>query len=1073
MIDVLSAQGASQWARWVWDTGWQGGLIGVVAFLAAVLVGRRRPALAYGIVVVALLKFLIPPLIPAPAVLGVSELTARAAIGETHEEQAARLDTEPKKARSTSTSPADDPFGSMPSGAERNSHPANAAAIDEADVHGESERAADAETLSNSPRWWWSSVAFRCYLLGVVVVSSWIVIGWLRVARLVATAAPPDASLDRLWQRTLQQLMPRRTIRLLVSDQRISPLAFGVLGPVVLVPSELIETLNEHQRRTVLAHEIMHHRRHDPWVIALELCVMALWWFHPVAWVLLYTSRGLRERCCDEATVKVLGEPAVQYAGVLESVARWLAGRRMSFPRTSATMHPIGVRIHHLLDPLRETRPMKPRTVLWLLGAWSVFCLPTVRMSDAQSAPPAEATAAEEETQAPVAEQRRVFGSAAFTVTTAQAAGILVLNEGRHIAAATASDCVILNSKTGAVEHVLSPPAWKEKRHVLGVDVTRDGRQLVVARAEPRDIPSVDHVEFLIFDAQTFEQIRAVSIDVPRTVRDRPTPFQTRFRIGSDVGDAFLLSENILLKFDITGPGRVHTYPKAVVAFDLAPNGSRLATLGLDRAVTVWNIGNDTPVGEFPLGTRWQNAHGGGIFFTPDEKELIVIDFMGADPTVWLASESGQVLRRQPASGRASAATISDGRLWRALELFKEDHPYRISAMDLADGSVSHEFSIPDRAATIAYDPANDRLIGTAGRRVRIWNPSSGELQNPLPSNATDSSWNIGLIANGSYLLSNGSMGGFIDVWDVGSGQHVPPTKGPTGELAAVSPQGDYYLTASLFSGYTVRSAARPDWHVSVGRATRFDSLPPSPPVGFSEDGKQVRILEPDGALTVWDAASGEPSSRLDLTQKLGEPFPLRDRIKVLGPYSGAGVSAEGKIDYRGAGDISRWGRWLVYSDTEWVRGYPLESDAGDAWEISLNWSWPTVYGRRWDVSNDGRRFIYQYAPDKRSPGEPFTATIAMKSIPAGDTLWQRATTRQSHLSISPNGKWVAYQGEGTADAIEILVIADVESGGELARQAMTSGITTLAWSPDSRLLSTAHYDTTVIVWPISDLLRP
>jgi hypothetical protein len=52
--------------------------------------------------------------------------------------------------------------------------------------------------------------------------------------------------------------------------------------------------------RAVLAHELAHCQRGDLWLNWIQLLLVAVWWFHPVLWLVNRSVRDIREDCCDD-----------------------------------------------------------------------------------------------------------------------------------------------------------------------------------------------------------------------------------------------------------------------------------------------------------------------------------------------------------------------------------------------------------------------------------------------------------------------------------------------------------------------------------------------------------------------------------------------------------------------------------------------------------------------------------------------------------------------------------------------------------------------------------------------------
>jgi protein TonB len=151
-----------------------------------------------------------------------------------------------------------------------------------------------------SPDWW--SIAAIVLLAGAVIRLAWIGVGLIQLRRLrrAGTVAGASAELDEL-QRTIGT---RAEVRYL--DDVIQPVTFGVLRPIVLLPS----TLRDHPedvRRAVIAHELFHVQRRDwAWVLVEEL-VRAAFWFHPAVWWLISRVQLAREEVVDELAVLMTG----------------------------------------------------------------------------------------------------------------------------------------------------------------------------------------------------------------------------------------------------------------------------------------------------------------------------------------------------------------------------------------------------------------------------------------------------------------------------------------------------------------------------------------------------------------------------------------------------------------------------------------------------------------------------------------------------------------------------------------------------------------------------------------------
>jgi beta-lactamase regulating signal transducer with metallopeptidase domain len=155
------------------------------------------------------------------------------------------------------------------------------------------------------------------WLIGVALLSSRLMMTWLRTQRLARHAA--RAANDE-WHRVVARLASamrlRRVVRLVESAAIEVPSVIGWLRPVILLPASTVTGLAPRQIEMVLAHELAHIRRHDFFINLLQAVVETLMFYHPAVWWMSRRVRIERENCCDDLAVAVCGD-AIQYARAL------------------------------------------------------------------------------------------------------------------------------------------------------------------------------------------------------------------------------------------------------------------------------------------------------------------------------------------------------------------------------------------------------------------------------------------------------------------------------------------------------------------------------------------------------------------------------------------------------------------------------------------------------------------------------------------------------------------------------------------------------------------------------------
>jgi TonB family protein len=98
------------------------------------------------------------------------------------------------------------------------------------------------------------------------------------------------------------------------------PIASGLLQPKILMPRFAAEW-PEWQRTAALRHERAHIERKDLLANFVAQLACALYWFHPLAWVLAVLQRRAQEEACDDAVLYTGFDPAT-YAEALLAVAQ-------------------------------------------------------------------------------------------------------------------------------------------------------------------------------------------------------------------------------------------------------------------------------------------------------------------------------------------------------------------------------------------------------------------------------------------------------------------------------------------------------------------------------------------------------------------------------------------------------------------------------------------------------------------------------------------------------------------------------------------------------------------------------
>jgi predicted nucleic acid-binding Zn-ribbon protein len=156
-------------------------------------------------------------------------------------------------------------------------------------------------------------------------------------------------------------------VRLLGSAEISTPMTWGSLRPVILLPSRS-RRWSEERRRIVLLHELVHIRRADWLVRLVARLVCSIYWLNPLVWVAARRLAVEQEIACDEEVV-ALGTRPSSYASHLLAIARTLgpAAPTPAHALDMARRSQMEGRLMSILDENRRLRSGRKLAVMALV----------------------------------------------------------------------------------------------------------------------------------------------------------------------------------------------------------------------------------------------------------------------------------------------------------------------------------------------------------------------------------------------------------------------------------------------------------------------------------------------------------------------------------------------------------------------------------------------------------------------------------------------------------------------------------------------------------------------------------
>lgn len=169
-----------------------------------------------------------------------------------------------------------------------------------------------------------------------------------------------DFETQQVAQRIAKKLGIQRKFELRTHQRAQSPLTFGTLKPVILLPAALVFHLTPQQLEAILAHEFAHVKRNDYLVHLLLSGLEVIFFFHPCFWWMSQTVKELRENAADDLALKAGIQPKV----LATSLAEVINFTRENTPELSLTAskkrNPTLLRIKRILGYSTENYPQTP-----------------------------------------------------------------------------------------------------------------------------------------------------------------------------------------------------------------------------------------------------------------------------------------------------------------------------------------------------------------------------------------------------------------------------------------------------------------------------------------------------------------------------------------------------------------------------------------------------------------------------------------------------------------------------------------------------------------------------------------
>lgn len=143
------------------------------------------------------------------------------------------------------------------------------------------------------------------WMAGMLGLSTKLTIGLIHLARLRRFNISQFEEVMQLrWHKMAQDFGIRRRLKVLISSEVDTPLTFGYLKPIILIPLSLVTSIDTGQLDLIITHELQHIKRHDYIINICQSLMEIVFFFNPFIWWVSQQIRIERENYCDDKVIE-------------------------------------------------------------------------------------------------------------------------------------------------------------------------------------------------------------------------------------------------------------------------------------------------------------------------------------------------------------------------------------------------------------------------------------------------------------------------------------------------------------------------------------------------------------------------------------------------------------------------------------------------------------------------------------------------------------------------------------------------------------------------------------------------
>ncbi len=154
------------------------------------------------------------------------------------------------------------------------------------------------------------------YLVCLTFLSIKLLLQLWQIRTLKSGTSAPDNALQEIFKSVKLKIGLVQNVVLKLSNKISTPLMYGVIKPIILLPATLVTQIDFKQLELVLLHELAHIKRNDFLFNIIQSIIETILFFNPAMWLISSMVRKEREYACDDLVINNSNEPKL-YANAL------------------------------------------------------------------------------------------------------------------------------------------------------------------------------------------------------------------------------------------------------------------------------------------------------------------------------------------------------------------------------------------------------------------------------------------------------------------------------------------------------------------------------------------------------------------------------------------------------------------------------------------------------------------------------------------------------------------------------------------------------------------------------------